>query len=1002
MKTLLVSACCYLFSLLALQAQARIEMGRSSNNEKQAIGLHSLKVETELVGPVLVHRYEMEFLNNVMSSQAEGEMFCPLPEGAKITNFAMTVNGVKRDGVVAPVAQAVNAYEEIMRQKIDPGLVEIDEKNHFFRVRVFPIPAQKVKKVWITTMQLVKGGEVSMPYDQFGKTKSFEISLTVNNQSVKPSADGWDFTVEQNSFVTIKNGKNVTPPACKFQIDPKIVEMAHLKDEVWYFSNITPHTHKYGKDYEGVTQLWWDGTTTPDFYVLDQLAEWIKWKKNGVIELVVFRDKLEKTQRFNIENGVCKELLEKLHHEKAHGVARPSLLPWGKQHAAVILVSDGKFSEGNKFIEKHASYPLYPIFTQDGGNKMLESVSLSSLSGNPLFVLDANKQEMASSKSNGWQVHSYTTGQVGDVILSHEAAYWLWAHARSYQLDAMGYDQRSISKFHTKHGVANNDYAWIVLESIQQHTQYDIEPPKSEQRMRDQWDAYKKREFASELFMLNKLSAVWKNRCQEQLKPRDSFQVLGKNVLQAKVAEWLALPNEVVKIPDEKTKEMKELLLKSNAKNISEKEIYQLLEQQQKIDDGLVKKLKMILVSLGGQVARPGPYKLMANTTLKEAVNKAMPSPFGALNRVKLIRNGKPYVYNLNIEAHAKVRIYNHDQITIPQKVWRGNGGGNGATKAPFESDRLSNKLVIKKIKWDEKKDYVKTLHSIIKQKGDFKQKYTELKQGLGWRADFYLDVIDLLEKSEQKEFAIKVAQERAELHPDNAEILRRSARALRRLGERSLSHSLFQRVQQLTPKSDISYYDLGRSLIDHGQPKKGCEYLWKALMLSPDTHAKGRSMIYLEDLNAALVQHGIKASDIGLPESLVGHVPLDLRVVMHWDAERANVDLSFINPMLKIHGGVAFTNEENKLDDRVLWSGNVSRGLGPEACSIAKALPGNYEIHGRFWGDWNHDEKSTVTVDVEFITNFGRKNESRQWMSIRLAEGKNQHLATKHVPLRK
>lgn len=75
--------------------------------------------------------------------------------------------------------------------------------------------------------------------------------------------------------------------------------------------------------------------------------------------------------------------------------------------------------------------------------------------------------------------------------------------------------------------------------------------------------------------------------------------------------------------------------------------------------------------TVGGQVQRPGQQQWTEGTTLYAAVQSAGgPSPFGAVNRVKLFRNGKVYVYNLKVDAHKSLVIYAGDQIEVPQKNW--------------------------------------------------------------------------------------------------------------------------------------------------------------------------------------------------------------------------------------------------------------------------------------------------------------------------------------------
>jgi len=86
-------------------------------------------------------------------------------------------------------------------------------------------------------------------------------------------------------------------------------------------------------------------------------------------------------------------------------------------------------------------------------------------------------------------------------------------------------------------------------------------------------------------------------------------------------------------------------------------------------DRGIVQKT----FTVGGQVKSTGPKPYRDGLTLFEAVQAAGgETPFGAINRVKLFRNGKIYEYNLKNDRHKGVRIYSGDTVEVPQKNWRG------------------------------------------------------------------------------------------------------------------------------------------------------------------------------------------------------------------------------------------------------------------------------------------------------------------------------------------
>jgi len=72
--------------------------------------------------------------------QAEATWILPLPAGAVADGFTMTVNGVQQAGEVLDANAARGVYENIVRQRRDPGLLEFFGRG-CLRARIFPIPA---------------------------------------------------------------------------------------------------------------------------------------------------------------------------------------------------------------------------------------------------------------------------------------------------------------------------------------------------------------------------------------------------------------------------------------------------------------------------------------------------------------------------------------------------------------------------------------------------------------------------------------------------------------------------------------------------------------------------------------------------------------------------------------------------------------------------------------------------------------------------------------------
>ena len=75
------------------------------------------------------------------------------------------------------------------------------------------------------------------------------------------------------------------------------------------------------------------------------------------------------------------------------------------------------------------------------------------------------------------------------------------------------------------------------------------------------------------------------------------------------------------------------------------------------------------VVSIGGHVRRPGPVKYSKGVTLYAAIQAAGgANEFGAVNRVKVIRDGKVTLYDLREDKQKITRLQAGDLIEVPQK----------------------------------------------------------------------------------------------------------------------------------------------------------------------------------------------------------------------------------------------------------------------------------------------------------------------------------------------
>jgi Ca-activated chloride channel family protein len=93
--------------------------------------------------------------HNPGSTQIEAEYLFPLPEDAGVQDLVLMVDGKELPGRVLPKDEARRIYEEIVRTRRDPALLEFMGRG-LFRASVFPIPPGADRQVTLRYTQICK------------------------------------------------------------------------------------------------------------------------------------------------------------------------------------------------------------------------------------------------------------------------------------------------------------------------------------------------------------------------------------------------------------------------------------------------------------------------------------------------------------------------------------------------------------------------------------------------------------------------------------------------------------------------------------------------------------------------------------------------------------------------------------------------------------------------------------------------------------------------------
>ncbi|HID89999.1 MAG TPA: VWA domain-containing protein, partial [Anaerolineae bacterium] len=148
------------------------------------------RVTVTIEDQVAVTRVEQEFVNEC-DWEVEGTYVFPLPEGAAVSEFVMWVDGKPVEGEILEADEARRIYEDIVRRRRDPALLEYVGRSAV-QARIFPIPPGGSRKIELEYSQVlpVENGLVRYVYplntERFSARPLEECSIHVEIRSPDP------------------------------------------------------------------------------------------------------------------------------------------------------------------------------------------------------------------------------------------------------------------------------------------------------------------------------------------------------------------------------------------------------------------------------------------------------------------------------------------------------------------------------------------------------------------------------------------------------------------------------------------------------------------------------------------------------------------------------------------------------------------------------------------------------------------------------------------------
>jgi Ca-activated chloride channel family protein len=971
-------------------------------------------IQTTIVGYLARTTTTLTF-RNPHPRPLEGELVFPLPAGATVAGYALDIGGEMVDGVVVEAQQARVAFEKELRRRVDPGLVEWVRGNNF-RTRVFPIPAQGTRTIrvaYVADLVSEGGGDACaalyyLPLRFPGVVDEFRLRVEVDKTATAPevraaSLANFRFAAWQDRFVaeTEQHGVRLT--------DDLVVALPHVPR-----ANTAVESHGDGQHYFVVDDLpevparpaqaiappqrvglFWDASLsrreTDMTRERDVLRTWLGRQGDVELVLTVFRDVAERPRTFHVRAGDATELLQFLKAVPYDGGTNLAAVPFDADVSWSVLVSDGVGNLGDG-LPSRLRAPIYAINAdpsadhnvlthlaeRSGGAylnlaRMTNDAAAAAIGTPPAATVRAefDPAALADVMPEGSQPVTSRVTFCGRLLAPETTLTLHYTRADG------GTDQRSfvlrkkdagttglVPRFWAAHrvdelalfpernhdellalgrrfGVVTPGASLLVLETLQQYVEHGIEPPENRPAMRE---AYLKqsaervaRQAETKKEKLNRVAALWEQR----------------------VAWW---EREFPLHPPEAKKETG---VTGSAMRRRDGDRRSEPTDELGVEGGVADHVEGGVPGgvVGGVIGAgaPPPPAAAAPRARMAAEPQAAAGERSAVLGSEAIRN---------LVARDAARPTSAS-ATIAIKAWDPHTPYLAAMKAAAAADAYAVYL-------RERREY-------------------------GTSPAFYLDCADFFLNAGHRDLGIRLLTDIVELKLDDARLLRVAAHRLEQVGEHDLAITLFEKVLRLRPEEPQSLRDLALALAVRGDARRAAkaapnaiadDYLRAVDLLNRVVESEwdGRfaeiELVALMEANrliAILDRERLPGRErVALDPRLRRLLDVDVRVVLTWDTDMTDMDLWVIEP----------TGERCFYGNRLTRVGGAlsrdfTAGYGPEEYSLKRAPVGAYAVKANFYGSNSQSLTGPTTVQATVFTNFGRPNEQRRTLTLRLTEAK-------------
>lgn len=925
--------------------------------ENEQIQIKALKITSYLENGFARTRYELSFFNQ-FERELEAEFEFPLQDNQTITSFALEVNGEMRPAVAVEKHRARIAYEATVRKGIDPGLIEKVVGN-LFKMRVFPLFAKTTKRISFEVSAVLPQNATSAIYHL-----PLQLKQPVGFFSLKALSyqNGMPVVLEKrssrnkaiNEHIRINQALKTTAA----------VSASRAGNFVYLHANLAlPRKYARKKAPKCLT-VCWDISASRSKAQLDKerglLESYLRWIKTGKLELVFFAHEIIAQHRLLIQDGKVNGLPALIKQQHYDGASALSCLNFGRFKGEEILL----FSDGLQTIGDHANKvgqaPIYPIVSSELSDKGLLKHFAEQSNG---AFIDLNAQSTATAlkylrrsylqflgfKEDKAPLEYYCTQIAANserIMVSVKAPTRLKKLTAQFGLTAKQVLSEQVIEWRQQE-LSKGRQTQVKRWALAKLQKLEEQPRVNQKDILTLGLKYDLVSSASSLLVLDSLADYLEFRIVPPLSMRKAyFKALSK----VQINEVKAEKQHLKRIKKE-WKDYQNWYSKKTKKHQH--------QEEENFTVGSVEETGDL------QEAPPPP-------PVQEEVEQVVQDQNAQLG---LTTNGATTYNWLSSSAST---VHGYDSWAAPTSGTFSTQVSANATSV-VASAATAPSATISVAAWNPKVPYLKNLRAVPLVHAY--ARYLRLREKYAEQPSFYIDVCDYFIQKKQPKVAIRILSNLAEMQLKDAALLRVFAQKLLQLKAEKLAIDVFKSVIDLRPEEPQSYRDYGLALAQMGKYNQAVRQLYKVVKQSYDGRFEGIHLIALNEINHLIAQHPKDIDTKGIPEYFLVQLPMDIRIVLNWDADNTDVDLWVTEPnQEKCMYSYKLTSNGGRI------SNDFTQGYGPEEYLIRNAPKGTYRIQAHYYGNHRPTLSGKAILTVQLFQNYGTPYEIKREITRRLS----------------